>query len=194
MMVGGDFMKKGIIIIMLSAVVVVAVALGTYNWLDNGSEKVSATSDTKEKEQAEEVLQENRKDIKGNISDADLAAFKEENLNPFGESTKMEELTDYAYQEYIHGMSHQKVKASKKWGFYEIHPSRIQWLLDGLDKVELDHENAYRNILEKWNNGDFSSVDDDHNAIWSLQNGTVGKATGILSAEAEQAYVNSNGN
>lgn len=191
-------MKKAIIIILSAVLVVVAVALGTYNWLDSGSEKTSTASDTKEKEQEEvqpeEVLRENRKDIKGNVSEEDLAAFKEENLNPFGESTKMEGLMDYAYQEYIHGMSHQKVKASKKWGFYEIHPSRIQWLLDGLDKVELDHENTYRDILKKWNNGDFSNVDDDHNAIWGLQNGTVGKATGILSAEAEQAYVNSNGN
>lgn len=186
-------MKKAIIIVLSSIVVIGAVAWGTYNWLANyNDKKASTTVEAKEKEQAEKVLQENREDIMGTITEEDLTAFKEEGLNPFGESTKLEALTDYAYQEYIHGMSHQKVEASKKWGFYEIHPSRIEWLLAGLDKVELDHESTYRNILQKWKNKNFSSIDDDHNAIWSLQHGTVGKATGILSVEEEQAYVNSN--
>lgn len=187
-------MKKAIIIILSAVVVVGTVAWGTYHWLSNYDSKAESTSEVKEKEQAEEVLQENRKDIEGTISEEDLATFKEENLNPFGEPTKMNELDDYIYQEYIHGMSHQKVKASKKWGFYEVHPNRIKWLLEGLDEVELDNESIYRDILEKWSDGKFSSVDDDHNAIWSLQNGTVGKATGILSTDEEQAYVESNEN
>lgn len=186
-------MKKTIIIVLSSLVVVGSVAWGTYSWLDNYSQKKAiTTTEAKEKEQTEKQLQENREDIMGTITEEDLVAFKEDGLNPFGESTTSKALTDYTYQEYIHGMSHQKVKASKKWGFYEIHPSRIQWLLEGLDKVELDREATYREILKKWNNENFSSIDVDHNTVWSLQNGTVGKATGILSAGEEQAYVNSN--
>lgn len=185
-------MKNGIIITLCALVVLGFVAWGTYDLLSNNTEGTDSESETQEQEQAVKMLQENRKDIQGTITEEELAIFEEKSLNPFGEDTDMNELDDYIYQEYIHGMSHQKVKASKKWGFYEIHPSRIKWLLEGLDNVELTDEEVYRDILEKWNNGNYSSVDDDHNAIWNLQNGTVGRATGILSAEEEQAYVNSN--
>ncbi|ASN06753.1 DUF6241 domain-containing protein [Virgibacillus necropolis] len=185
-------MKKAIIIFSCALVVLGLVAWGTYSWLSNYSETADNTSVAKEKEVTEEVLQENRKEIEGTITEEDLATFKERDLNPFGEEQKLNELNDYIYQEYIHGMSHQKVEASKKWGFYEIHSNRIKWLLEGLDEVELEHETAYRNILEKWKEENFSSVDGDHNAIWELQGGTVGRATGILSAEEEQAYINNN--
>ncbi|WP_411675014.1 DUF6241 domain-containing protein [Cytobacillus kochii] len=44
-------------------------------------------------------------------------------------------------------------------------------------------------MLDKWSKGDFSNVDNDHNYFWSLQNGTIGKATGILSPEEEEAFI-----
>lgn len=183
-------MKKTIIIISCALVVLGLVAWGTYNWLASSVKSADNTSEANE--EAIKEVRENRKNIEGTITEKDLATFQEKDLNPFGEGKKIKELSDIMYQEYIHGMSHQKVEASKKWGFYEIHPGRITWLLEGLDKVELNKENIYRDILGKWKNDNFSSVDDDHNTIWSLQNGTVGRATGILSAEEEQVYVNSN--
>ncbi|QGS67873.1 hypothetical protein CV093_01335 [Oceanobacillus sp. 143] len=103
----------------------------------------------------------------------------------------LNELTAALYNEYIHGMSHQKVRADKKWGFYEIHLERIKWLLEGLDVVSIENGSTYRNILQRWDKGDFSKVDKDHNAIWKIQKGTVGKATGILSLEEEQKYIDS---
>ncbi|WP_404451552.1 DUF6241 domain-containing protein [Virgibacillus necropolis] len=183
-------MKNALIIIGCSVVVLGLVAWGTFTWLSAGI--TENTSGEKEKDAVVKELHENRKNIEGTITEEELTTFKEKELNPFGEETKLVELSDYMYQEYIHGMSHQKVQASKKWGFYEIHPSRITWLLEGLESVKLKHENIYRDILKKWNNGNFSSVDNDHNAVWRLQDGTVGIATGILSSEEEQAYVNSN--
>ncbi|WP_068677487.1 DUF6241 domain-containing protein [Oceanobacillus sp. Castelsardo] len=115
----------------------------------------------------------------------------EENGNPFGTSTKLAEMNDKLYQDYLHGMSHQKVEADEKWGFYPITEKRIQWLLNGLDITELKHEKEYRKILERWASGNFSKVDIDHNIIWEMQNGNIGKATGILSPEEEQAYIES---
>ncbi|ASK60990.1 hypothetical protein CFK37_01565 [Virgibacillus phasianinus] len=184
-------MKRTIIIIACATVVLGLVAWGTYSFLSNGM-NVENASAAKEKEEAIKGLKDNREKIDGTITEKDLTAFREKGLNPFGESTKMTELNDYIYQEYIHGMSHQKVQASKKWGFYEIHSSRIEWLLAGLAEVDLDHEDIYRDILGKWQKGNFSNVDDDHNTIWMLQDGTVGKATGVLSTEEEQAYLNAN--
>ncbi|MCJ7840033.1 DUF6241 domain-containing protein [Lederbergia sp. NSJ-179] len=112
-----------------------------------------------------------------------------ETPNPFGQKSTQEELTDSDYRNYIHKMSHQKVKADEKWGFYEITPERIDWLLQGLNQVNLKNESVYRDILERWKDGDFSKVDQDHNAIWQLQGGTIGKATGILSPEEEEAFL-----
>lgn len=182
-------MKKAILLIACGLVLLSAVGLGVYNWLDRGQgDQAENEADASEREE----LQDQRKEIEGEISQEDLEGFVDEGLNPFGMSTQMSEMTDTTYQEYIHGMSHQKVEASKKWGFYEIHPERTGWLLDGLDQVDLNHEETYREILEKWNDSDFSTADDDHNAIWSLQGGTVGRATGILNPEEEQEYVDSN--
>ncbi|RDW14991.1 DUF6241 domain-containing protein [Oceanobacillus chungangensis] len=129
--------------------------------------------------------------VQGKITEEQLQRYKEEGLNPFGQDLDLNELNAALYNDYIHGMSHQKVRAEKKWGFYEIHPERIKWLLEGLDVVNVGNESTYRNILQRWEEGDFSKIDKEHNAIWSIQNGTVGKATGILSLEEEQKYIDS---
>ncbi|WP_062107320.1 DUF6241 domain-containing protein [Bacillus niameyensis] len=110
-------------------------------------------------------------------------------LNPFGKKLFIADLTDGDYQNYIHKMSHQKIKADEKWGLYLITQERIDWLLAGLDQSDLKHKKVYKEILERWTAGDFSRVDRDHNAIWKLQKGTIGKATGILSPEEEKAYI-----
>ncbi|SHG18724.1 DUF6241 domain-containing protein [Ornithinibacillus halophilus] len=178
-------MKKVIKIIMY---ITITILLGfggwkAYDWV------------TGELEKEEQLLNEEKQleeEAKGKIEEEDLEKFETKGLNPFGQQKAMNEMTDRYYQDYIHGMSHQKVRASEKWGFYEIHPDRIQWLLDGLEEVDLNHEDIYREILEKWAASDFSTIDDDHNAIWDLQGGTIGKATGILSPEEEEAYINKN--
>lgn len=118
-------------------------------------------------------------------ADEKLQTYEEEGKNPFGSEQSQSELTDSDYQSYIHSMSHQKVKANKKWGFTEIHPDRIDWLLTGLDQTTLTHKQVYKEILTKWQAGDFSTADEDHNRIWTLQNGNVGKATGVLTPQEE---------
>ncbi|MFC7062086.1 DUF6241 domain-containing protein [Halobacillus seohaensis] len=127
----------------------------------------------------------------GKITTEEIADFENEGQNPFGMDIKQEELSGNKIRSYIHGMSHQKVEASKKWGFYQIHDERIDWLLNGLDKTDTINEDIYRDILIKWKAGDFSEVDKDHNTIWNMQGGTVGKTTGILSEEEEKEYINS---
>lgn len=115
-------------------------------------------------------------------------------INPFGDSMKQKNIDDAHIIKYIHAMSHQKVEADKKWGFYEITDKRINWLLDAVDhnKPLLNNTDKYTEILTRWKNDDFSQIDDDHNFVWNLQGGTKGaeKATGILSDEEEKAYIN----
>ncbi|TWD97544.1 hypothetical protein FB550_110150 [Neobacillus bataviensis] len=94
----------------------------------------------------------------------------------------------------IHKMSHQKVESSKKWGAIPLTPGRVNQLLKVVQKNEKNYVNSsvYLDILERWSEGDFSTVDKDHNKIWNLQGGTVGKAVGILSPEDEKKYIEAN--
>ena len=119
---------------------------------------------------------------------------KSTELNPFGNTVQKENIRDGQVLRYIHGMSHQKVQAEDKWGFYLITDERVNWLLDAVKHNEpyLKHSEEYIDILTRWSNGDFSQVDKDHNFIWKLQGGTKEseKATGILSEEEEKEYIN----
>ncbi|WP_148955124.1 DUF6241 domain-containing protein [Bacillus sp. P14.5] len=109
--------------------------------------------------------------------------------NPFGEPF-LSPIDETVMQQYIHAMSHQKVEAKQKWSFYEMTDERILYLLGELDKGDYEHEHVYRDILVKWQEGNFSEVDHDHNEVWSLQGGTVGAAKGILAPQEEEAYLN----
>ncbi|WP_281659523.1 DUF6241 domain-containing protein [Halobacillus sp. Cin3] len=163
-------MKKWI----LSTALLLLAAAGTGWYLM--STQAEAMTEQEVKEAVEKSAEE---------ADEKLQTYEEEGKNPFGSEKRQNELTDSDYQSYIHSMSHQKVKADKKWGFTTIHPERIDWLLEGLDQTTLTHRQTYEEILTKWHAGDFSTADEDHNRIWTLQNGNVGKATGLLSPQEE---------
>lgn len=169
-----------LIILVVGVFIYVVTSDGAFD-MGKQEQKASATPvDYVEEAENQEVEKEQKVEVQSKID-----------TNPFDDSVLIEELNDSHYQKYIHGMAHQKVKASEKWGFYLITEERIQWLLDGLEVADLKHDDLYRDILGRWAEGDFSSVDQDHNRIWDLQNGTIGKATGILSPEEEQAYIKS---
>lgn len=105
-------------------------------------------------------------------------------------------MSDTEIQNAIHQMSHQKVQAEEKWGMIPLSKERVTRLRDVVEsnKANLKHENAYLDILNRWSEDDFSRVDLDHNNIWALQNGTVGRATGILSYEEELRFISKNFN
>ncbi|MEN2467053.1 DUF6241 domain-containing protein [Ornithinibacillus sp. FSL M8-0202] len=169
---------------------IVAISiLGYFGFLILSDVKEASTD--KNETNVSESLEDIRESVGGTITEEQAASYEEQGLNPFGQRKTADQLTDADYQEYIHGMSHQKVKAEQKWGFYQITPERIQWLLEGLDQTELKHEEIYRTILEKWAKGDFTTADVDHNTIWELQGGNIGRATGVLTPEEEEAYIRS---
>jgi len=107
--------------------------------------------------------------------------------NPFGDQKT--KLIEKDIQHYIHGMSHQKVKAEEKWVHYTITEERIQFLLEVVQNGDYEYKDVYLDILTRWSKGDFSQADKDHNVVWQLLGGSVGKATGILTKEEEQAYL-----
>jgi hypothetical protein len=108
--------------------------------------------------------------------------------NPFEENVKTP-LSESLMQQYIHAMSHQKVQAKEKWSFFKITDERIDFLLNQLEVNIYKHDRLYREILTSWKEGDFSDAADQHNTVWELQDGSIGEASGVLSPEAEEAYL-----
>ena len=93
----------------------------------------------------------------------------------------------------LHGMTHQKVYADEKWTLVEMTDERIDDMLAILDQVEgkgeYEHYDLYKQALMKWKNGNFENAVYVHNELWSLNNGSVGKASRLLSADEEQVFV-----
>lgn len=91
----------------------------------------------------------------------------------------------------IHQMSHQKIVADKRWGAIPLTPERVNRLIEVVNDNHTKYASSdvYMDILNRWSEGDFSEVDEDHNKIWTLQRGTVGKAEGIASSKEEREFI-----
>lgn len=153
-------------------VYIVVVSLDKNQLGDNGAGQESMAEDTGQTASTE---------VKG-------GGNKQSEGNPFGEKVKTP-LNEVLMQQYIHAMSHQKVQAKEKWSYYKITDERIDFLLSQLEINQYDYEETYKGILTNWKDGDFSNAVSDHNKIWRIQEGTIGKATGLLSPKAEEAYI-----
>ncbi|QHJ70621.1 DUF6241 domain-containing protein [Planococcus halotolerans] len=94
-------------------------------------------------------------------------------------------------QIYLHQMTHQKIVADKKRGAVEMSEENITNMLkivkENYDHYE--HSDFYEQTLMAWQDGDFSKAVSVHNTIWNWHNGTVGRATGLMTAEQEAEYV-----
>lgn len=91
----------------------------------------------------------------------------------------------------MHHMTHQKVKAKEKWISIEMTPERVQ-LLEQIIQVKGTSWINYARMLhiaKKWEAGDFSTVDEDHNFFWMIENGSIGKAKGVLTEKEEQEFI-----
>ncbi|WP_100010341.1 DUF6241 domain-containing protein [Lentibacillus sediminis] len=113
-----------------------------------------------------------------------------------GESEESEAAGNYpsetAFRNDLHKMTHQKVTASEKWGHLEITEERIDNMLQILEEYGVDNYSSghfFEEVLNEWKNGDFSNAVEVHNTIWSEENGTVGRATGLMTESEEQSYI-----
>ena len=68
---------------------------------------------------------------------------------------------------------------------------RIERLIEVVEgnKSSYNDSKLYLEILNRWADNDFSRADKDHNAVWSLQGGNVGRAKGIISFEEEKDFI-----
>ncbi len=80
----------------------------------------------------------------------------------------------------IHQMSHHVIIADDKWGFKELTLENIQGLIEQAEVISSTSDtSAVLEILHRWEKGDFTEADRDHNFVWSKLGGTVGIATGV---------------
>jgi hypothetical protein len=94
----------------------------------------------------------------------------------------------------LHAMTHQKIKADQIGFSVKMTPEMIDVMLENLKNSRdlTDQQRAdFLSIAENWKVGDFSQIVKDHNYFWTLQGGTIGKATGIKSPEEESEFVKS---
>jgi len=95
--------------------------------------------------------------------------------------------------EVMHQMTHQKIAADAKWGAIPMttgNIEKINSIVSGSKKIRTaEVKNQLIKIITKWENGDYSEADQDHNYIWKLQKGTLGKARGLLSKEEELLFI-----
>ncbi|SEI89523.1 hypothetical protein SAMN04488127_0730 [Bhargavaea ginsengi] len=95
--------------------------------------------------------------------------------------------------EVMHQMTHQKIAANQKWGAVPMTTRNIEQLesiVSNSDKIRTPEvQKELLAIIAKWERGDFNEADNDHNYIWDLQDGTLGKARGLLSKEEELKFI-----
>lgn len=89
----------------------------------------------------------------------------------------------------LHHMTHQKIRASQKWGHREITDERIDQMYETAEASDYTYTEFYMRALKDWMEGDFSNSVQVHNTIWNEQNGNVGKATGLMTPEEEKEYI-----
>src|SRR5690606_39022000 len=101
------------------------------------------------------------------------------------------DMTEVDLQILLHQMTHQKISAGKKKGAVEMTQENIDGLLliVQANKHLYKHGPFYEDTLTEWQQGDFSNAVTVHNTIWDWHKGTVGRATGLMSAEEEQEFV-----
>lgn len=174
-------MKKMLIITAASFLVIVLGVFGAYKYLVHQDGKKQA--EIEEKAEAagisEEEFVEQTQLIGGIDYEVDL------DIN----STVDEVIS------VMHKMSHQKVRAEDKWGAIPMTEDTIKQVYDVVSKKDFDDADLkvdLLHILQKWENNNFLSADEDHNYFWEYQGGTVGRAYDTMSRAEEVEFIKNN--
>lgn len=92
--------------------------------------------------------------------------------------------------EILHNMTHQKVRSEEKWGFVHMNEVNLLAVKEVLQENPAFNQNINMlAIVTGWINNDFGNIVAEHNSIWEMKDGSVGKAYGILSPNEEAALV-----
>lgn len=165
--------------VIVGLVVASVVAYGGYKLAQNRLE----TS-------VEDLIKEEVEDTQAMVEPEEIEVVLKETNDEDLEELFPESMDEYVMQETIHYMTHGLVQANKKWGKIELTADRVERLryVAELNSNTYNNGARYVTILEHWSEGDFSNAVEDHNFIWGLWNGTVGKATRLLTPAEIDKY------
>lgn len=163
-------MKK-VLFFLLTIVCVIALATGIQWYLGKNKEEIPISASSAEDISEGKSIQSRK--ISGALS----------SLNITSNSTEDDVLA------VMHMMTHQKIIANDKWGAILMTADNLETVHAILEPSNFSKKKELLNIIIRWKAGDFSSVDHDHNTIWRLQGGTIGKAQGIMTAEEERWFI-----
>ena len=169
-------MKSILKIIAVTIGVLALLAGGGYYFITQNSSKGAEITEI-----AEEIEESNAKVVAAKKDKTDDK--KVESADP--------KMSEGKLQIYMHQMTHQKIVASEKKGAVEMTPENIEGLLTIVNTYggHYKHTDFYLRELNKWKEGNFSNAVYVHNTIWDWHNGTVGRATGFMTPEQEQEFV-----
>lgn len=97
-------------------------------------------------------------------------------------------MSEEQVQRYMHEMTHYKVTADRKWGDTPLTMTNVNNLITIVEANNYEQEDFYLKHLNEWRNGNFVGAVEVHNRIWSWNDGTVGKATGLMTEQEQIEY------
>jgi len=168
-------MKTWIIAFVILIAVSVGLMFSVFNVFDSDDAQKASSTSKQESSKVNEFKEQTKK-IGGITYDLNLSQTPDES----------------EVIEVMHHMTHQKVKADKKWGTTPMIPSTINEIYDVISNSDFARKEELLAIVERWKNGDFSRADDDHNYFWNYQNGTIGKAYGLMNEAEEKRFIINN--
>ncbi|MFC3419922.1 DUF6241 domain-containing protein [Salinicoccus hispanicus] len=125
----------------------------------------------------------------GSISrELDTLKESEEEFEVSDEATSTGMPSERQFADSLHHMTHQKIRASEKWGHLEITDERLEQKYETAKNSDYAYRDFYMETLEAWMDGDFSNAVEVHNVIWNERNGSVGRAIRLLTPEEEMKY------
>lgn len=164
---------------LITAAAVISVVMTIYQNAKNYEERRESRSTHVEilnKDDEEAEMEEQTSEIGGVQDETGLT-----------QNSTQEEVMDV-----MHHMTHQKVIAEEKWGAVEMNSENINAVYDIVVDSDFMLKGDLLNIVSGWKEGNFDNVAQDHNYFWEYQNGTVGKATGILNTDEEAEFIDNN--
>jgi CBS domain-containing protein len=92
----------------------------------------------------------------------------------------------------MHKMTHQKVRAERKIGAIPMVEETINQVNDIVANSSFATKEELLDIVGIWKKGWFHNIDLNHNFLWKQQEGSVGRAYGILSSAEEKEFIREN--
>ncbi|MGJ3197450.1 DUF6241 domain-containing protein [Peribacillus frigoritolerans] len=164
---------------LITAAAVISVVMTIYQNAKNYEERRESRSTPVE------ILNKDDEEVEMEEQTSEIGGVQDE--TGLTQNSTQEEVMDV-----MHHMTHQKVIAEEKWGAVEMNSENINAVYDIVVDSDFMLKGDLLNIVSGWKEGNFDNVAQDHNYFWEYQNGTVGKATGILNTDEEAEFIDNN--